>query len=100
MIILPFMSHLPNYMDFDYTISLPLLSILLIWKIYSASLQIAPIDGCSVNSYNCDVSVGEGKLRVSLLCYLGHTSRNSILFNNVPDVSSLTFGRLPGWLSG
>ena len=99
-IILPFMSHLPNYVGFDYTISLPLLPIPLIWKIFSASLQIVPIDGCSVNSYNCDMSVGEAKLRVSLLCYLGHTSRNSILFNNAPDVSCLTFGSLPGWVSG
>lgn len=100
MIILPFMGRLPNYVGFNYTMSLPLLPILLIWKIFSASLQITPIDGCSVSSYNCDMPVGEGKLRVSLLCYLGHTSRNSILFNNAPDVSSFTFGRLPGWVSG
>lgn len=31
----------------------------LMLEIFSASLQIAPIDGCSVNSYNCDMSVGE-----------------------------------------
>ena len=71
----PIMGHLPNYVGFDYTISLPLLPILLIWKTFSARLQITPIDGCSVSSYNCDMPVGEGKLRVSLLCYLGHLQK-------------------------
>ena len=45
-----------------------------LWKMFSASLQVIPIDSCSVNSCNFDVPMKGGEFRGLLLHYLGHTS--------------------------
>ena len=52
---------------------LPYLSLLL-WKIFSDSLQVVLIDSCSENRCNFGVSVGGGEFTVFLLHYLGHLS--------------------------
>ena len=44
-------------------------------KIFSSCLQVIHMDSCSVNSYNFGVSIGEGELRVFLLCHVGQLSK-------------------------
>ena len=48
----------------------------------SASLQVILIYSCSVNSFNLGVPVGGGELRVFLLCRLGHSPPNYLVFYN------------------
>ena len=81
MIILPFLGDLHRSVDLDYTVSQPPTYFLvvpslylLLWVIFSTSLQVILINSNSVNSYNFAVPMGRGKLRVFLLCCLGHTS--------------------------
>lgn len=81
MIILPFLDQLHRSVDLDYTASQPPTYFLvvpslylLLWVIFSASLQVILINSNSVNSYNFAVPMGRGKFRVFLLFYLSHTS--------------------------
>ena len=79
-VILLFVSHQPGFAGLDYAKS-PLLLSISLWffllilgygKIFSASLQIIPIDSCSINNCNFCVPVGGGELRVFLLDQLSH----------------------------
>ena len=66
--VLTILSLRPSYLSYcgSFFISL-------VWKTFSASLQVVLIDSCSINSCNLGVPMGGGKLRVFLLCHLGHS---------------------------